>query len=48
MSMDKTPKPPHTHLSTVRLWLERLGEGQIVRRGKVQHVVSGEIQYFQD
>jgi hypothetical protein len=39
---------PHTHLFTVRLWLEELGEGQTEWRGEVYHVVSGERRYFRD
>lgn len=37
-----------SHLFTVRLWLEELGEGCSEWRGKVQHVVSGEVRYFHD
>ncbi len=39
---------PRSHLFTVRLWLEPLGDGQTEWRGKVQHVPSGEAQYFRD
>jgi len=37
-----------SHLFTVRLWLEPLGNGQTEWRGKVQHVPSGEAQYVRD
>jgi hypothetical protein len=37
-----------THLFTLRLWPEALGEGQTEWRGKVQHVLSGEARYFRD
>jgi len=37
-----------SHLFTVRLWLEDLGEGRAEWRGKVQHVTSGEVRYFRD
>jgi hypothetical protein len=37
-----------SHLFTVRLWQEELGDGQIELRGKVQHVTSGEVRYFRD
>jgi hypothetical protein len=37
-----------SHLFTMRLWLEEVGGGQIDWRGKVQHVTSGEAQYFRD
>ena len=43
------PKPTHhSHLFTVRLWLEELGDGQSEWRGQVQHVLSGEMRYFRD
>ena len=35
-----------THLFTIRMWAEVLGDGQIEWRGKVQHVLSGEARYF--
>ncbi len=46
--MDKAQPPSRTHLFTVRVWLEDLGEGQTEWRGEVQYVVSGEIRYFRD
>ena len=42
------PLRPRSHLFTVRLWLEPLGNGQTEWRGKVQHVPSGEARYFRD
>ena len=38
----------HSHLFTVRLWLENLGAGRAAWRGQVQHVLSGETHYFRD
>lgn len=38
----------HSHLFTVRLWQEELGNGQAEWRGKVQHVTSGEVRYFRE
>ena len=38
----------HTHLFTLRLWPEALGDRQIEWRGKVQHILSGEARYFRD
>ena len=32
--MDKTEHQPHTHLFTVRMWLEELGDGKTEWRGK--------------
>jgi hypothetical protein len=41
-------KQHDSHLFTVRLWAEELGDGQIEWRGKLQHVTSGEARYFRD
>lgn len=43
------PKQAHhrSHLFTVRIWPEAVGE-EIEWRGKVQHVTSGETRYFRD
>lgn len=46
--MDKAHSPPRTHLFTVRVWIEDLGEGRTEWRGEVQEVVSGETRYFRD
>jgi hypothetical protein len=46
--MVKPPPPARTHLFTVRLWLEDLGEGQTEWRGEVHEVLSGERRYFRD
>lgn len=35
-------------LFTVRVWQEDEGEGETAWRGHVQHVVSGQMRYFQD
>ncbi len=40
--------PPRAQLFTVRLWVEDLGDDRKEWRGKVQHVLSGEAQYFRD
>jgi hypothetical protein len=37
-----------THLFTVRLWLELLGEGCAEIRGEVRHVLSGRRRYVRD
>jgi len=39
---------PRSHLFTVRLWSEALGDGQAEWRGQVRHVASGETRYFRD
>lgn len=46
--MDQEQQQPRSHLFTVRLWLEELGNDQTEWRGKVQHVTSGEVRYFRD
>lgn len=46
--MDLERQQPRSHLFTVRLWLEELGNDQREWRGKVQHVISGEVRYFRD
>jgi hypothetical protein len=37
---------PRTHLFTVRLWVEPLGDDQGEVRMQVQHVLSRETRYF--
>ena len=39
---------PRSHLFTVRLWVEELGNGKSEWRGKVQYVTSGEVRYFRE
>ncbi len=39
---------PRSHLFTVRLWLEQLGEGRTEWRGKIRHVSSGTVGYFRE
>jgi hypothetical protein len=46
--VDLEQQQPRSHLFTVRLWLEELGNDQTEWRGKVQHVTSGEVRYFRD
>ena len=46
--MQMKRQQPLSHLFTVRLWQEELGNGQTEVRGKVQHVSSGEVRYFRD
>lgn len=37
-----------SHLFTVRLWREDLGDDHVEWRGQVQHVLSGEAHYFRE
>jgi hypothetical protein len=46
--MDADQQQPHSHLFTVRLWAEDLGDTQVEWRGQVQHVLSGEAHYFRE
>ena len=45
--MDPEQAHPRSHLFTVRMWPEAVGE-ELEWRGKVQHVTSGETRYFRD
>lgn len=47
-ALDHLKLPQHSHLFTVRVWREDLGQGRSEWRGKVQHVLSGEVRYFRD
>jgi hypothetical protein len=46
--MDKSQEHQRSHLFTLRLWPEALGDGETEWRGKAQHVLSGEARYFRD
>jgi hypothetical protein len=46
--MNESQPLAQSHLYTVRLWLEELGEGKTEWRGQCHHVLSGEIRYFRD
>ena len=46
--MDKNQPRAYSHLFTVRLWMEELGNGQTEWRGQVQQVLTGEKRYFRD
>jgi len=46
--VDTGQQQHQSHLFTVRLWLEDLGDGRAEWRGQVQHVLSGETHYFRD
>ena len=48
MTLDRTSPSLTSHLFTVRIWREELGDGRIEWRGKVQHPLSGEAQYFRE
>jgi hypothetical protein len=37
-----------SELFTLRVWREALGNGQIEWRGRIQHVLSGQVYYFRN
>jgi hypothetical protein len=46
--MDTAHLPSRSHLFTVRVWCEDLGQGQTEWRGEVHDVESREVRYFRD
>lgn len=46
--MDPDQPVPRTHLFTLRLWTERLGDGRVEQRGHVRYVLTGEHRSFRD
>jgi hypothetical protein len=48
MTLDRTSPSLTSHLFTVRVWREELGDGCVEWRGKVQHALSGEARYFRE
>lgn len=44
---DKPPLP-RSHLFTVRVRAEELGDGQVEWRGQAQHILSEETRYFRE
>jgi hypothetical protein len=44
--LDRPYQRPRSHLFTVRVWEEQVGNDQTEWRGKVQLVTSGEVRYF--
>jgi len=44
--LDRPYQRPRSHLFTVRVWEEQVGDDQTEWRGKVQLVTSGEVRYF--
>ena len=47
-SGEEKERYPRSHLFTVRLWSEALGDGRAEWRGQVRYVASGETRYFRD
>jgi hypothetical protein len=48
MKMNEDHQYYRSHLFTVRVWQEELGNDQSEWRGKVQHVHTGEALYFRE
>ena len=46
--MDTAHPPSRSHLFTLRVWREDLGQGQSEWRGEVHEVESREVRYFRD
>ena len=46
--MNEPSQHPRSHLFTVRVWQEDLGEGQTEWRGQVLLVTSGDVRYFRE
>lgn len=48
MDTEEVRQHPHSHLFTLRVWEEALGEGKAEWRGRVQEITSGETAFFRD
>ena len=48
MPLNRTSPSLTSHLFTVRIWREELGDGRVEWRGKVQYALSGEARYFRE
>jgi hypothetical protein len=44
--MPDQPQTPRSHLFTLRVWHEDLGDGRQEWRGKLHHVANDEVTYF--
>ncbi len=44
--MSDQSQNPRSHLFTLRVWHEELGEGRQEWRGKLHHVASNEVTHF--
>ncbi len=48
VASNSSESPQRSHLFTIRVWREDLGDGRNEWRGKVQHTLSGEARYFRE
>ena len=46
--MPTDPSNRQSHLFTLRLWAETLEEDQVEWRGRLHHVTTDEVRYFND
>ncbi len=44
--MRQISQPEPSYLFTLRVWRERLGNGQTEWRGQIRHVLTGQVHYF--
>ncbi len=44
--MSETQARTHTHLFTLRVWVEDVGNDRFELRGQIKHVLTGETTYF--
>ena len=48
MTLNRTSPSLTSHVFTLRVWREELGDGRAEWRAKVQHALSGEARYFRE
>jgi hypothetical protein len=48
METEQELQHPHSHLFTLRIWEEALGEGNTEWRGRLQEIVTGDTVFFRD
>jgi hypothetical protein len=48
MTMYTEEHPVQSHLFTLRLWVEEVGDGRCEARGKIHHILTGETIYFRE
>ncbi len=46
--MNEERESRNSHLFTLRVWMEDVGNGRVEIRGTLKHVLSGETHHFRD
>lgn len=46
--MDEKSERTRSHLFTLRVWQEDVGDGRFEYRGTLKHVLTGETHHFRD